>query len=140
MTLSKLTDLSRLLIPVAGLCAVAVTAFAAVRIGGSAFSANGQLARDYQYTGACPVELKFDWGVIGTEASTVVYTTSRNDGASTAPRSINLPASNRSVPVITTWRLGANTPQFRNYNGWVQINIQSPNPVSNKIGFTIHCQ
>jgi len=113
---------------------------AGVRVGGSAFSANGQLARDHQYTGACPVDLKFDWGVIGTQAAEVVYTTSRSDGATGPSRSIVLPAPNRSVPVITTWRLGANTPKFRNFSGWVQINIQSPNPVSNKIGFTIHCQ
>jgi len=139
MVFSNRRHLIRLLIP-AGLLAAATVAFAAVRIGGSAFSANGQLARDYQYTGACPVELKFDWGVIGTEASTVTYTTSRNDGARTAPRSINLPAGNRSVPVITTWTLGTNSQQFRNYRGWEQINIESPNAVSNRIAFTIHCQ
>lgn len=130
----------KIALPALGLLAMAVALSAGVRIGGSAFSANGQLARDHQYTGACPVELKFDWGVIGTGATEVVYTTTRSDGATGPSRSIVLPAPNRSTPVISTWRLGANTPKFRNFSGWVQINIQSPNAVSNRIGFTIHCQ
>jgi hypothetical protein len=50
-----------------------------------------------------------------------------------------LPAANRSVPIYYDWRLGANTPQFQNYTGWVQLNIESPGPVSQKISFTIHC-
>jgi hypothetical protein len=119
---------------------VAGMASAEVRVGGWSFSANGQLARDFQYTGPCPVDLKFDWGVIGTEPGTVTYTFSRNDGGhSSSPQSITLPAANRSMPVIDTWRLGANTPQFASYSGWVQLDIQSPNPVSKRINFTIHC-
>jgi hypothetical protein len=130
----------RLIALAAVLAAMATALYAGVRIGGWAFSANGQLARDYQYTGSCPVELKFDWGVIGTEPGPVTYTMTRSDGASAPTRSINLPAANRSVPVIVTWRLGANNQRFRNFTGWEQINIQSPNPVTNKISFTLHCQ
>jgi hypothetical protein len=29
--------------------------------------------------------------------------------------------------------------QFADYHGWVELDIESPNPVSQKIGFTIHC-
>jgi len=127
-------------LPVAGLCLLTASLFGAVRIGGWAFSANGQLARDYQYTGSCPVDLKFDWGVLGTEPGGVAYTFRRNDGAHTNQRTMNLPAANRSVPIIETWRLGANTPEFRNYRGWVELQIESPNPVTKRIDFTLHCR
>jgi hypothetical protein len=114
---------------------------ASVRVGGSAFAANGQLARDHQYTGPCPVDLKFDWGAIGTEPTPVTYSFTRNDGGhSSQPLTIALPQANRSVPIVDQWRLGANTPQFANYSGWVELNIESPNPVANRIGFTLHCR
>jgi len=111
-----------------------------VRVGGSAFSVNGALARDHQYTGSCPVDLKFDWGVISTAPATVTYMFTRSDGGhSPGARSVSLPP-NRSVPILDHWRLGANTPQFSNFHGWVELNIQSPNPVVNRIGFTLHCR
>ena len=113
---------------------------ASVRVGGSAFSVNGQLARDHQYTGACPVELTFDWGVIGTDATPVTYSFNRSDGGhSSNAMTIDLPQANRSVPILDHWRLGANTPQFADYRGWVELSIESPNPVANRIGFTLHC-
>jgi predicted DNA-binding WGR domain protein len=124
----------------ATLAAITGAAQGSVRVGGWAFSANGQLARNFQYTGACPVDLTFDWGVIGTEATAVVYSLSRNDGGhSASPGSINLPTPNQSVSILEHWYLGANTPQFADYRGWVQLNIESPNPVSRRIDFTIHC-
>ena len=63
------------------LLGTAAALFAAERVGGSAFSANGQLARD------C-----------------------------------------------------SNTPRFRNFRGWRQLNIEAPNKVTNRISFTLHCQ
>ena len=132
--------ITRFVFALAIVMAVAAAAHADVRIGGSAFSANGRLARDYQYTGSCPVDLKFDWGVISTEPATVTYSFVRSDGGhSSTSQSINLPDADRSVPIIDEWQLGAAAPQFANYRGWVQINIESPNPISQKINFTIHC-
>ncbi len=112
---------------------------AGVRVGGSAFSVNGQLARDHQYTGSCPVDLTFDWGVIGEEPTQVTYSFNRSDGGHSSPQTMNLPQGHRSVPILDHWRLGANTPRFANYSGWVELNIESPNPVANRIGFTLHC-
>jgi hypothetical protein len=121
--------------------AVAGNAQAAVRIGGMALTANGQLAQGFQYTGSCPVNLKFDWGVISTEPTAITYSFTRSDGGqSGSSRTTNLPQANHSVPVFDNWRLGANTPQFSNYRGWVEINIVSPNPVARKINFTLHCR
>ena len=116
-------------------------AHASVRIGGWAFTANGQVERDYQYTGSCPVDLKFDWGVISTEPVEITYSFVRSDGGhSSSPQHRSLPGANRSEPILDEWRLGANTPAFSNYAGWVQLNIESPDRVSDRIKFTIHCQ
>lgn len=111
-----------------------------VRIGGGALTANGQLMRNFQYVGGCPVQLRFDWGVISSEPVSVTYNFVRNDGGTSQPRNHYLPGGGRSVPIFDSWSLGANTPQFANYHGWIQLNIQAPMAVSQKIGFTLHCQ
>jgi hypothetical protein len=130
-----------LVLALAATIILAAVAHAAVRIGGAAFSANGQLARDYQYTGSCPVDLKFDWGVIAAEPTRVSYWFRRSDGGhSSTARGIDLPGGNRSVPIVDEWHLGANTRQFSTYHGWVELHMQSPDPVTNRIRFTLHCQ
>ncbi|MGD0009800.1 MAG: hypothetical protein ABSE93_14800 [Terriglobia bacterium] len=86
------------------------------------------------------MNLKFFWGVIATEPASVVYTYTRSDGGhSSGPRTLNLPVANRSMDVDVEWSLGANQPQFANYSGWVQLDIESPNQASQKIPFTLHC-
>jgi len=128
-----------MLLLLAMLLATAVNANASIRIGGWAFSANGQLARDFQYSGPCPVELKFDWGVISTEPASAAYTITRNDGGhSSNVRYVNLPP-NRSVPIVEEWRLGADNPTFADYHGWMELHIESPSPVTHRISFTLHC-
>ncbi|HEY6307343.1 MAG TPA: hypothetical protein VI488_12890 [Candidatus Angelobacter sp.] len=130
----------KIVLSLAMVIAVVGAAHADVRIGGSSFFADGQLARNYQYTGPCPVDLEFHWGVIGSDSGPVSYSFVRSDGGhSSSLQSIDLPAANRSVPIIDHWQLGANTAQFADFSGWVQLDIHSPNPVSQKIGFTIHC-
>jgi hypothetical protein len=124
-------------------CMGAISLFgqSSVRIGGESLRANGQLAQGFQYTGSCPVDLQFGWGVIGTGPSVMSYHFVRSDGGhSSSSLSANLPQANRSVPVYEKWRLGANSPQFANYTGWVKLMIDSPNQVEGKIGFTIHCR
>ncbi|MGA3262621.1 MAG: hypothetical protein ABSC47_01090 [Terracidiphilus sp.] len=112
-----------------------------VRVGGYSLRANGQVAQGFKYTGSCPVNLQFGWGLISTGPATVNYSFVRNDGGhSTSVQSVNIPQANHSVPVYETWELGANTPRFANYAGWVKILITSPNRVQGKIPFTIHCQ
>jgi hypothetical protein len=121
------------------LVALAGTTRASVRVGAYSLSANGQIAQGFQYTGSCPVHLQFDWGVIGTEPARATYTFLRSDGGHlTSPRTMELPP-NRSVSVRDEWSLGANTLEFRDYHGWVQLNIESPNRFSQRINFTIHC-
>jgi len=71
----------------------------------------------------------------------MTYTFSRSDGGhSSMTQTVDLSQPNRSTPIYDVWHLGANKPQFANYRGWVQINIMSPNPVSQKIPFLIHCR
>ena len=117
------------------------TSNATVRVGGESLRANGQVAQGFQYTGSCPVNLQFGWGLIATEPTDVRYRFVRNDGGhSTNAQVVNIPGANRSVPVYEKWSLGANSPQFANYTGWVRLVVESPNAVEGKIGFTIHSQ
>jgi hypothetical protein len=119
--------------------AIAGTGQAKVRFGGGSLSANGRVTRGFQYAGSCPVHLRFAWGVISTESAKATYSFTRNDGGhSTSLQTIDLPA-NRSVSVPDDWALGENTPEFREYHGWEQLTIESPDRVSQKIGFTIRC-
>ncbi len=136
----KPNHLSRLFLLLVGCSVLAVMANASVRIGGASLRANGQLAQGFQYSGSCPVALKFGWGVISDEPTTIQYTFVRSDGGhQTNSLSANLQGGGRSTPIYDDWQLGANTAQFQDFHGWVEIQIQSPNPVSQKINFTIHC-
>ncbi len=137
----RIASLTAAVFSVASVLGIGQVAHAGVRIGGSSLRANGQVAEGYQYSGPCPVDLKFGWGVIASAPTGMTYTFSRSDGGhSSTSQTVDLSQPNRSMPIYDEWRLGANTPQFRNYRGWVQINIVSPNAVAQKIPFTIHCQ
>ena len=138
MKISKTASIVGMLLCLGSLSLIAQT----VRIGGESLRANGEVARGvHQYTGPCPVDLQFGWGVVSTGPTAVNYRFVRSDGGhSTNSQSVDIPQANRSMPVYDKWRLGANTPQFANYTGWVKLIIESPNPVEGKIGFTIHCQ
>ncbi len=141
MTKIKRVFLTMLAASVATSFAMSRAAFAGVRIGGSSLRANGQVAQNYEYSGPCPVELKFGWGVIASSPSSVTYTFTRSDGGhSSTPQTVDLSQPNRSTPIYDEWHLGANRAQFANYHGWVEINIISPNPVTQRIPFTIHCR
>ena len=124
------------------LCLGSVSLMAqSVRVGVSSLRANGQVAQGFQYTGSCPVALKFGWGLISTGSTEVAYRFDRSDGGHTThSERVDIPQANHSVPVYYDWQLGANTRQFADYHGWVNIIIESPNPVQQKIGFTIHCR
>jgi len=112
-----------------------------VRVGGESLRANGYVAQGFQYTGPCPVQLKFGWGLLADGPTQVVYRFVRNDGGHTANSfGTYIPGPNRSIPVYDDWRLGANTPQFADYRGWVDLIIESPNPLTKRIGFTLHCE
>jgi hypothetical protein len=121
--------------------AIAAYAAARVRVGGWSLRANGRIAKDFQYRGACPVDLKFGWSLLATEPTTVTYTYDRSDGARESIRhTLHLPAANRSGFIYYDWRLGANTQEFANFSGWVQLVVESPNPVYQKIPFTLRCR
>jgi hypothetical protein len=126
------------------LCLLALPALAqdrpSVRVGGWSLRANGQLAQNFQYSGSCPVALKFGWGVISTAPTRLIYRFERSDGGHSSTSSIaDLLRANQSTPVYDDWRLGANTPRFATYSGWVNLIVEGPNPLQHRIDFTIHC-
>jgi len=112
-----------------------------VRVGGSSLSANGHVVQGHQYTGSCPVDLKFDWGLMSTGRTEVVYRFESSDGShSTHSQRVMIPQAHHNVPVYKDWRLGKRSHEYDDYHGWVNLIIESPNPVEKKIEFTIHCQ
>ncbi len=131
--------LTSLLLCAGGLAATLGSAQASVRVGGWSLTADGQIVQGFNYTGHCPANLKFAWGVIGNAPDTVAYSFTRSDGAHSGPKEANLPKANQSVPVYEEWHLGAPTPQFKNYKGWVELQVASPNPLKKKVNFTLHC-
>jgi len=137
----------RKLTVVAGLCLCFVLILALahaqspVRVGGESLRANGQVAQGFQYTGSCPVQLQFGWGLIADRPTQIAYTFSRSDGGRQSTSTFSrLDQPGRSYPVYYTWNLGANNPQFANYSGWVKLILQAPNNLEKEIHFTIHCQ
>jgi hypothetical protein len=110
-----------------------------VRIGGWALTNNGQIVKNFEYTGTCPVKLQFAWGVIPNERTEISYHFERSDGAQAPHGRKFLSKANASEDVITTWDLGANIPRFADFTGWENLVIDSPNKVSQKINFTLHC-
>ena len=111
-----------------------------VRIGGWALTNNGQIVKNFVYTGACPVQLQFAWGVLSTAPTEIKYHFERSDGAHAPSGQKNLPRANTSEDVITTWDLGANIPRFADFKGWEELAIDSPNSAAQKINFTLHCR
>lgn len=113
---------------------------AQVRLLGYRFSANRVPYNYSSYTGSCPVRLDFDWIMAGTGPTPVSYTFVRSDGGHLAgSRTVELPAGDPRAAILDDWTLGANNFQFANFSGWVELEIESPNPVSQRIPFTLHC-
>jgi hypothetical protein len=128
----------------AACCAVLITrparAQADTRVDGLSFFANGQLARGFEYTGACPVKLQFHWHVTSPEATSLVYNTVRNDGArSSSPMTAAVTGPNHGAFIRDDWQLGAGVPEFANYHGWVQLEVFQPARATKRINFTLHC-
>jgi len=112
-----------------------------VRVGGWSLRANGQIAQGFEYTGFCPVDLEFGWGLISDRPTQIAYTFVRSDGGRQSTSSFDrIPQANRSMPVYYKWRLGENNPRFANYSGSVTLMLQAPNSLEKAIHFTIHCQ
>jgi hypothetical protein len=112
-----------------------------VRVGGESLRANGQVVPDFEYAGPCPVNLRFGWGLIGTEPATLAYSFLRSDGGHSSARNIgSIHAANQSAPIYYDWRLGAPTPQFANFRGWVELRVSSPNRLVSRMHFRLHCQ
>ena len=112
-----------------------------IRVGGWSLRANGNVVQGFHYTGSCPVDLKFGWGVISNRPREVGYRFERSDGGhSSRHESVNLQGHGHSTPVYYDWQLGAHNREFANFHGWVNLIIEGREPVEKKIDFTIHCR
>jgi hypothetical protein len=71
--------------------------------------------------------------VISDEPTSIQYTFVRSDGGhQTNSLSANLQGGGRSTPIYDDWQLGANTPEFQDFRGWVEIHIESPTQLVQK--------
>ena len=112
-----------------------------VRVGGWALTANGKLAKNFEYRGTCPVNLKFDWGLIANASTDVTYRYKRSDDSlQSAMKMVHLPKADTTVDVSDTWDLGANTAEFKDFKGWIKLTTFEPNKFEKKIDFTLHCK
>ncbi|MGD0683134.1 MAG: hypothetical protein ABR990_13915, partial [Terracidiphilus sp.] len=103
MKISKIASIVGILLCLGSVSLMAQT----VRVGGESLRANGQVAQGFQYTGSCPVALKFGWGLISTGPTEVVYRFDRSDGGHTThSERVMIPQANHSVPVYYDWQLG----------------------------------
>jgi hypothetical protein len=108
-------------------------------IGGYVLYANGKVAKNFTYTGSCPVQLKFDWSIVSTEVGEsipVQYAFKRSDGSYTSWKSVTV-SSPGTVDVTFPWQLGGGKGQ---YTGWVQMTLDLMRPAKQKIPFTVNCK
>lgn len=97
----------------AALLAGVGTVQANVGVGGWSLRANGQLLHNFQYSGSCPVDLQFGWGLRSPRPVTATYSFVRSDGGhSSASQTVNLSNSSQAVLVYYDWHLGAKTPDL----------------------------
>jgi hypothetical protein len=137
MKISKFASVFGILIC---LCSVSLLA-QNVRVGGWSLRANGNIAQGFHYTGSCPVDLKFSWGLISQRPTGVRYRFDRSDGGhSTRQERVDLPGGGHSVPVYYDWQLGNHSREFADFHGWVNLIVETREPVEKKIPFTLHCR
>jgi hypothetical protein len=94
-------------------------------------------ADPFDYTGACPVTIKFSGRIsVAGGGGTVSFKFLRNDGASAPVQTLNFDGPG-SKEVTATWQIGG--PGF-NYKGWEAIQIYDPNDMqSEHATFAIQC-
>ena len=112
---------------------------AEMRVVGTTFFVNGKPVPDFQYSGTCPVWLRFYWSLIDTDFAGMVYYFIPNVGKPT-PRHSQSVWRNQPIPAYIDWQVGANTPKYANYRGWLQLRVTNPNNIANTINFTLHCR
>jgi len=114
---------------------------AAVSVVGASIFVNGELLKNGDYKGACPVNLKFKFTLLATEPTQVKYFLQRGDGSKPSPtKEVNIPKANEPVFIAEPWELGANTPQFKDFKSSMTFTTKYPNPAHQGIDFTVHCK
>jgi hypothetical protein len=113
-----------------------------VHIGGWALTVNNKIVKDFDYKGTCPVALQFSWSILSTAPTEAAYHFTFSDNSQpTASTKVNIPKADTAVDVSKTWTLGINnSPEFKDYKGWMKLAVSSPDHVEQKIDFTVRCK
>jgi hypothetical protein len=91
--------------------------------------------------GPCPVVFTFTGKVALKKEGRFTYKWERSDGGvdTTVHPAVSYDGLNAAL-VSTTWTLGAATPEFRPFHGWMKLHILTPqNLVSEAAQFTLDC-
>jgi TonB family protein len=119
----------------------ASTAVAAVHGAGVSLLVNGEPSPNFEYTGTCPVDLRFTWKLVSAKPTDVRYILAKSDGSrSSVVSTAQVPKANQPSSIVEGWHMGANTPQFANYPGWINLIVQFPNSFGYRINFNLHCK
>ena len=112
---------------------------AQVRVIGTDLFANGKLAPTFQYSGACPVWLRFYWSLATSEYTGVGYYFQTNTGIRTPGRRDYVSPS-MPLAAYIDWHVGLKTPKLTDQSGWLELHVMYPNVFANTINYTIHCR
>jgi uncharacterized protein YndB with AHSA1/START domain len=88
-----------------------------------------------RWDGRCPHQFHFEGSITSRGAGDIQYTWDRSDGSNAPAETLHFTAPNQTRTVRTSWTMA------KNYNGWEQIRVTSPNFIrSNKAAFTLRCR
>lgn len=77
------------------------------------------------YSGRCPAEIRFTGTITAPRPGKVTYRFLRSDGGAEDPVEIVF-AKPETQLVGMTWRLGDSSADFRDYRGWLTLEIVEP--------------
>jgi len=77
------------------------------------------------YSGRCPTEITFTGTITAPRPGKVTYRFVRSDGGAEDPAEIVFPRADTLV-VGMTWKLGGPGADFRDYRGWLTLEILAP--------------
>jgi hypothetical protein len=93
-----------------------------------------------EYVGHCPTTIRFYGTITGNGPGEVLYTFQRSDGSYVAEPKIEY-YDVGSHAVQMSWTVGNYYSPTKQYDGWAQISISSPNAfASNKAKFSVACK
>ncbi len=134
----RLTKGLALLLPAVALAALPA---AGLEVTGNDVTVTPTSTADRPHTGTCPVTFNFRGKVALSKQGRFTYKWERSDHA--IDTNVHPPVTyngHDAVIVTTTWTLGARTPAFHPFHGWMKLHILTPeDKLSGPADFWLDC-